>query len=167
MEGQELGEDRHAVKFGFRPDYEIDLSQQEAEEFANTMQKYQTPLAVSGVATPGAHGGVSTGREQLRKMRDWARETAIRPVSSRGRIHNRAPHHATNDTGTTRRVRSDKAPDLNPQVRGLVVLVGDTGFELLRTGATTDPFESSTLLIKSHVRGHISAGHIWTDLDRF
>ncbi|GGK64122.1 histone-like nucleoid-structuring protein Lsr2 [Ornithinimicrobium pekingense] len=88
LTGKELGEDGQTLKFGFLgADYEIDLSQQEADEFAKVMQKYtDAARRVGGRRQPGGNrGSAPTDREQLRKMREWANKNGYK-VSTRGRI---------------------------------------------------------------------------------
>ncbi|GGK63525.1 histone-like nucleoid-structuring protein Lsr2 [Ornithinimicrobium pekingense] len=88
LTGKELGEDGQTVKFGFLgADYEIDLSQQEADEFANVIQKYTDAARRVGGRrqSGGSRGSAPTDRAQLRKMREWANENGYK-VSSRGRI---------------------------------------------------------------------------------
>lgn len=61
--GQELGEDRHARQVWLRPDHEIDLSQQKADEFANMMRKYTDAARRVGSLRPsGPPGRASTGQ---------------------------------------------------------------------------------------------------------
>ena len=92
LSGKELGEDGQTIKYGFLGvDYEIDLSQKEADEFAGLIERYvnasrrvggrkQTGMAVRSV-------GSSTGMdpEQAKKIRSWAKDNGMK-VSSRGRI---------------------------------------------------------------------------------
>ncbi|GAA1169759.1 Lsr2 family protein [Ornithinimicrobium humiphilum] len=88
LSGKDLGEDGQTVKFGFLgADYEIDLSQQEADEFANVLEKYTDAARRVGGRrqSGGSRGSAPTDREQLRKMREWAKENGYK-VSSRGRI---------------------------------------------------------------------------------
>lgn len=100
LTGQELGDDGQTVRFGFLgAQYEIDLSQQEADEFVNSMQKYTDAARRVGGRrqSGGAQGSASTDREQLRKIREWARENGYK-VSSRGRISQEVQdaYHAAN-----------------------------------------------------------------------
>lgn len=88
LSGEELGEEGHTVKFGFLgAEYEIDLSQQEADEFANALQKYtDAARRVRGRRRPrSGRATAPTDREQLRKMREWASKNGYN-VSSRGRV---------------------------------------------------------------------------------
>lgn len=88
LSGKELAEDGQTVRFAFLgADYEIDLSQDEADEFAHILKKYtDAARRVGGRGQPGgARGGTATDREQLRKMREWANKNGYQ-VSSRGRI---------------------------------------------------------------------------------
>src|SRR5690606_4999029 len=75
LTGEELGEDGQTMKFGFLgAEYEIDLSQKEADEFADVMQKYtDAARRVGGRRQSGSNrGSAPTDREQLRKIRKWA-----------------------------------------------------------------------------------------------
>ncbi|WP_299520129.1 Lsr2 family protein [uncultured Serinicoccus sp.] len=100
LTGNELGEDGQTVKFGFLgAEYEIDLSQEESDEFANVLQKYtDAARRVGGRRQSGSsRGNASTDREQLRKIREWANENGYK-VSSRGRIPQdiQEAYHASN-----------------------------------------------------------------------
>ena len=100
LTGKELGEDGQTVKFGFLgAEYEIDLSQREAEEFANVIQKYtDAARRVGGRRQSGSsRGSAPTDREQLRKIRQWANENGYK-VSTRGRISQEIQdaYHAAN-----------------------------------------------------------------------
>lgn len=86
LSGQELGEDGQTVKFGFLGvEYEIDLSQEEADEFAGVMERYVgsgrrvAGRRQRGSATAGGRAG------DLASIRSWAKENGYQ-VSSRGRI---------------------------------------------------------------------------------
>lgn len=88
LTGNELGEDGQTVKFGFLgAEYEIDLSQEEADEFAIVLQKYTDAARRVGGRrqSKSGRGNASKDREQLRKIREWANGNGYK-VSSRGRI---------------------------------------------------------------------------------
>ncbi len=71
LSGKELGEDGQTVKFGFLgADYEIDLSQQESDEFANVMQRY--------VAAARRVGGRRQPEASSRTRRDPSQTKAIK-----------------------------------------------------------------------------------------
>lgn len=100
ISGKELGDDGQTVKFGFLGvDYEMDVSQAEADEFARAMDKYTSVARRVGGRrqTAGRSGGTGADREQLRKMREWAKENGYK-VSSRGRISQEIQdaYHAAN-----------------------------------------------------------------------
>lgn len=86
LSGQELGEAGQTVKFGFLgADYEIDLSQEEADEFAEVMERYVKAGRRVGGRRQSAGGSASAGSGELSKIRSWAQENGLK-VSSRGRI---------------------------------------------------------------------------------
>lgn len=89
ISGKDLGEDGQTVRFSFLgADYEIDLSQEEVDEFADTMQRYTDAGRRVGGRRQGSRssgGGAPVDKEQLRKMREWARDNGY-TVSNRGRI---------------------------------------------------------------------------------
>ncbi len=87
LSGKELGEDGQTVKFGFLGvDYELDVSQEEADEFARVMDKYVSAARRIGGRRQSSRSGKTDGdRARLSKIRDWARANGMN-VASRGRI---------------------------------------------------------------------------------
>lgn len=91
ISGEELGDSGNTVQFGFQGvDYEIDLSEQEADEFASVMEKYTSAgRRVGGRRQAGSRASRSSGSRrsstELAAIRDWARENGFK-VSTRGRI---------------------------------------------------------------------------------
>ena len=87
LSGKELGEDGQTVRFGFLGvDYEMDLSQKEADQFAADMEKYvSVARRIGGRRQAGAAARTSIDRGQAKKIREWAAENGFK-VSSRGRI---------------------------------------------------------------------------------
>jgi len=90
LSGKELGEDGQTVRFGFLGvDYEMDVSQKEADEFAKAMEKYVSVARRTGgrrQSGVGAGAGRTTmDKEQAKKIRQWAAANGYK-VSSRGRI---------------------------------------------------------------------------------
>ncbi len=87
LSGKELGEDGQTVKFGFLGvDYELDVSQEEADEFARVMDKYVSAARRIGGRRQSSRSGNTDGdRARLSKIRDWARANGMN-VASRGRI---------------------------------------------------------------------------------
>jgi len=67
-------------------DYEIDLTAAHAAELRGTLEKY-TAHARRLRGTPGSRGARTppTGRDETRKIRDWAKAHGYNP-SARGRI---------------------------------------------------------------------------------
>lgn len=88
LSGEELGETANTVKFGYQGvAYEIDLSQEEADEFAEVMDKYVTAARrVGGRRQSGSAASTGPSRD-LSAVREWARQNGY-TVSSRGRIPN-------------------------------------------------------------------------------
>lgn len=87
LSGEELGDDVQTIKFGWLGvDYEIDLSQEEADEFANVIDKYVSAgRRVGGRRQAPSPASSGPSRGNLAAIRDWARENGYN-VSSRGRI---------------------------------------------------------------------------------
>lgn len=86
LSGQELGDAGQTVKFGFSGvEYEIDLSEEEADEFAGVMNRYLS--AGRRVAGRRQRGSAASGRRpgELASIRSWARENGYQ-VSDRGRV---------------------------------------------------------------------------------
>lgn len=90
LSGKELGEEGQTVRFGFLGgDYEIDLSQEEADEFATTMQKYVDAGRRVGGRRQSPSG--STARRdpsQTRAIKAWLDEQGI-DYPRRGRLPQR------------------------------------------------------------------------------
>lgn len=88
LSGEELGEDGQTIKFGFLGvDYELDVSQAEADEFAQVMEKYiSAGRRIGGRRQAGRSSG-RTGSDpsRLARIREWARANGM-DVASRGRI---------------------------------------------------------------------------------
>lgn len=85
VSGKELGEDGQTIKFGFLGvDYELDVSQDEADEFVQMMEKYVNAARRVGGRRQSDRSG-SADRARMAQIREWARENGIQ-VSSRGRI---------------------------------------------------------------------------------
>ncbi len=87
LSGKELGEDGQTVKFGFLgADYEIDLSQKEADEFADTMRKYvDAGRRVGGRRQPGAGSTARRDPSQTKAIKSWLDEQGI-DYPKRGRL---------------------------------------------------------------------------------
>lgn len=94
LSGTESDDVKH-IKFGFKGQaYEIDLTEEEAEEFSELLDQY-IKVARKDNAAPAprrsaARGGKSVVEEQTgatpAQVRDWAKENG-HEVSERGRIH--------------------------------------------------------------------------------
>lgn len=86
LSGEDLGSEGQPIKFGWLGvDYEIDLSQAEADEFAEVMDKYlKVARRIGGRRQTGARQSTG-GRNDLNKIREWARANGHK-VSDRGRI---------------------------------------------------------------------------------
>ena len=87
LSGEELGESGQTIKFGFLGvDYELDVSQEEADEFAGVMDRYiKAARRTGGRRQAGGRSNGGTDRAKLVKIREWARANDMK-VSSRGRI---------------------------------------------------------------------------------
>ena len=87
LSGEDLGEDAQTLKFGFLGvDYEVDVSQAEADEFAGVMEPYIKAARRVGGRRQSSNGASSrSGSGELAKVREWARQNGY-TVSSRGRI---------------------------------------------------------------------------------
>jgi hypothetical protein len=87
LSGTELGQDGQTVKFGFLgADYEIDLSQKEADEFAETMRKYvDAGRRVGGRRQPGAGSTARRDPSQTKAIKTWLDEQGI-DYPKRGRL---------------------------------------------------------------------------------
>lgn len=94
-----LGEDDQTLTFGFLgADYEIDLSQQQANQFSNVLQKStDAGRRVGGRReSAGSHSSTPTGRKQLATCASGRIRTATR-CQAAGRIPQEiqdAPHAA-------------------------------------------------------------------------
>ncbi len=88
LSGEELGETANTVRFGYQgAAYEIDLSQEEADEFAEVMDKYVSAARrVGGRRQSGSAASTGPPRD-LSAVREWARQNGY-TVSNRGRIPN-------------------------------------------------------------------------------
>lgn len=88
LSGEELGETANTVKFGYQGvSYEIDLSQEEADEFAEVMDRYvSVARRIGGRRQSGSAASPGPSRD-LSAVREWARQNGY-TVSSRGRIPN-------------------------------------------------------------------------------
>lgn len=89
LSGEELAEGAHTIRFGYQgASYEIDLSPQESDEFAELMDKYVSVARRVGGRRQRVSSGASTGPSRdLAAIREWARQNGYK-VSSRGRIPN-------------------------------------------------------------------------------
>ncbi|MFK5582167.1 histone-like nucleoid-structuring protein Lsr2 [Serinicoccus sp. LYQ131] len=87
LSGEELGADGKTVKFAYLgAEYEIDLSQAEADEFGKTLSTYlQAARRVGGRKQSGSANGSRASRDDLANVRAWAKEQGHK-VSVRGRI---------------------------------------------------------------------------------
>lgn len=87
LSGEELGEDGQTVKFGFLgADYEIDLSQKEADDFANTIQKYvDAGRRVGGRRQSGPGSTTRRDPSQTRNIKSWLDAQGI-DYPKRGRL---------------------------------------------------------------------------------
>ncbi|MFB9733468.1 histone-like nucleoid-structuring protein Lsr2 [Ornithinimicrobium kibberense] len=87
LSGTELGEDGQTVKFGFLGvDYEIDLSQEEADDFANTIQKYvEAGRRVGGRRQTDAASSAKRAPSQTKAIKSWLDEQNI-DYPKRGRL---------------------------------------------------------------------------------
>ena len=85
LSGKELGEDVQTVSFGFEGvEYEMDLSEKEAEQLGNTFSKY-----ISSARRVGGRKRVTARQVSPpgynKKVREWANANGHK-VSARGRI---------------------------------------------------------------------------------
>lgn len=87
LSGNELGEDGQTIKFGFLGvDYEIDLSQEEAAEFSDTIQKYvDAGRRVGGRRQAGSGSGARRDPSRTRAIKAWLDEQGI-DYPKRGRL---------------------------------------------------------------------------------
>lgn len=86
LSGKELGDDGQTIKFGFLGvDYELDISQEEADDFAAVMEKYVSVARRVGGRKQTGSGTTRTDPAQTKAMREWANSNGFK-VSSRGRI---------------------------------------------------------------------------------
>ncbi len=87
LSGTELGQEGQTVKFGFLgADYEIDLSQKEADEFADTIRKYvDAGRRVGGRRQPGAGSTARRDPSQTKAIKSWLDEQGI-DYPKRGRL---------------------------------------------------------------------------------
>ncbi|MGD8202138.1 histone-like nucleoid-structuring protein Lsr2 [Ornithinimicrobium sp. W1679] len=87
LSGEELGADGQTVKFGFLgADYEIDLSQAEADEFAETLNKYVSAgRRVGGRRQSGSGGTARRDPSQTKAIKAWLDEQGI-DYPKRGRL---------------------------------------------------------------------------------
>lgn len=89
LSGEDLGEAANTVRFGYQGvDYEIDLSQEEADEFAEVMDRYVSVARRVGGRRQGTSSSASNRQSRdLAAVREWARQNGY-TVSNRGRIPN-------------------------------------------------------------------------------
>ncbi|MDJ0318925.1 Lsr2 family protein [Pseudarthrobacter sp. PS3-L1] len=67
-------------------DYEIDLAGENADELRSVLEKYVVAgRRLRGVPVKQSATATAAGREEVRRMRDWANANGYK-VSSRGRI---------------------------------------------------------------------------------
>lgn len=67
-------------------DYEIDLALENADELRSVLEKYVVAgRRLRGVSVKQSPAATAAGREEVRRMRDWANANGYK-VSSRGRI---------------------------------------------------------------------------------
>lgn len=88
VSGKELGEDGQTLTFGWLGvDYSIDLSQEEADEFAKVMTPWVDVATRIGGRRQARTASSGTQRDpsQTAKIREWAKDNNFK-VSSRGRI---------------------------------------------------------------------------------
>ncbi|USQ75330.1 Lsr2 family protein [Ornithinimicrobium cryptoxanthini] len=87
LTGQELGQDGQTVRFGFLGvDYDIDLSQEEADEFANTIQKYtDAGRRVGGRRQSGSAKTAPRDPSQTKAIKTWLDGQGI-DYPKRGRL---------------------------------------------------------------------------------
>lgn len=95
IDGKELKEgEGQTVTFAIgRSQYELDLSEKNAEKFYDTLKPYTDVARKIGSSRIGSQpvgagtgrGAARTDKEQLQAIRDWARKQGIE-VSDRGRI---------------------------------------------------------------------------------
>ena len=87
LSGEELGTDGQTVKFGFLgADYEIDLSQSEADEFAETLDKYVSAgRRVGGRRQSGSGGTARRDPSQTKAVKSWLDAQGI-AYPKRGRL---------------------------------------------------------------------------------
>lgn len=86
LSGEELGTDGQTLKFGWLgAEYEIDLSQKEADQFAKDLEKYLSAARRVGGRQQRGTGRAKTDPAQLKAIREWANSNGYN-VSSRGRV---------------------------------------------------------------------------------
>ena len=87
LTGNELGADGRTVTFGFLGvDYEIDLSQTEADEFADTIQKYvNAARRIGGRRRAGSGGSAPRDPSQTKAIKSWLDDQGI-DYPKRGRL---------------------------------------------------------------------------------
>ncbi len=87
LSGTELAEDGQTVKFAFLgAEYEIDLSQKEADDFADTIQKYvNAGRRVGGRRQSGASSSARRDPSQTKAIKSWLDEQGI-DHPKRGRL---------------------------------------------------------------------------------
>lgn len=90
LSGEDLGEGGQAIEFAVGSDqYVIDLSDDEAAEFHETLRRYvdvATKTKGRGVRKSGKQSsGTGSNKDELQAIRDWASKNGYE-VSNRGRI---------------------------------------------------------------------------------
>lgn len=87
LSGNELGQDGQTVKFGFLgADYEIDLSQDEADEFAKVLQTYvKAGRRVGGRRQSGTAPTTRRDPSQTKAIKSWLDEQGL-DYPKRGRL---------------------------------------------------------------------------------
>ncbi|KUG57049.1 hypothetical protein AVL62_16075 [Serinicoccus chungangensis] len=88
LSGEELGKEGETITFGWKGStYEVDLSTDEAAEFAKLLQPYlRAGRKVSGgTRRAGTSSASQQDRERTKAIRQWAKENG-HSVSDRGRI---------------------------------------------------------------------------------
>ena len=88
LSGEELGKEGETIAFGWKGStYEVDLSTDEAAQFAKLLQPYlRAGRKVSGgTRRAGTSSASQQDREHTKAIREWAKENG-HSVSDRGRI---------------------------------------------------------------------------------
>lgn len=85
IDGEELVDGGKTVTFAYEgAEYSVDLSEQNAKKLHEALQPYlEAATKVGGRRSRGT--GASTGKTDLRAMREWAKENGFK-VAERGRV---------------------------------------------------------------------------------